>query len=107
MLECARRIEQYTQGTSKQEFAANLMAIDAVLHNLMIIGEASNQVPSDVRDRIVDVPWAEIRGMRNRLVHDYPGVDIEIVWQTIALDIPALIASLELAIETEDWGDDA
>ena len=55
----------------------------AVLHSLMIIGEAANRIPADLRTRYPDVPWRDLAALRNRIVHDYQGVDLELVWRLI------------------------
>ena len=85
----------------KNTFAPNRMAVDAVMHNLIILGEAANRVPDNVRDRIPEIAWHDNRGMRNRLVHDYFGTDIDIVWQTVCTDIPELERVLPQIIATE------
>jgi uncharacterized protein with HEPN domain len=90
MLLCTRNILDYTNGISKEEFMAERKAIEAVLYNLVIIGEAASRISEQDQSGVSEVPWNSIRGMRNRLIHDYPGMDLEIVWQTVQEDIPAL-----------------
>jgi uncharacterized protein with HEPN domain len=68
------------------------------VRNVGIIGEAANQLPADFKARHPGVPWKQMAGMRNRLVHDYAGVDLEIVWEVVAKSLPQLeraIAALE------------
>ena len=101
MLECVKLIRQHIRGMTKETFSANRMAIDAVIHNFIILGEAANRIPDDVRDRIPGIAWQKIRGMRNRLVHDYFSVDIDVVWQTACGALPELERVLQQIIATE------
>jgi uncharacterized protein with HEPN domain len=66
----------------------------AVVRALEIVGEATRHIPQDVRDRYPDVPWQRMAGMRNRVIHDYLGVDLEVVYTTVRDDLPPLIARL-------------
>lgn len=77
------RIERYTGGMRREQFLADEKTIDAVVRNLEIIGEAVRWLPDDFKLRHVDVPWGQIAGMRNRIVHDYFGLDLEIIWQVL------------------------
>lgn len=72
------------------EFKKNELVIDAVIRNFEIIGEASNSVPLVVQNAHLDVPWRQIIGLRNLLIHEYFGVDVDAVWQTVHADLPAL-----------------
>ena len=101
ILECARRVVTYAARLDRDAFAANRMATDAIVHNLLIMGEAASRMPDDARLRLAHLPWQQMRGMRNRLIHDYPSVDLDIVWETVCSDIPALIPHLEAAIAGE------
>ena len=76
-------IGSFIQGMSADNFMADKKTINAVIRSLEIIGEATGKIPKDVRMRYPDVPWEEIIDMRNRLIHEYFGVDLDIVWQTI------------------------
>jgi uncharacterized protein with HEPN domain len=66
------------------------MVQDAVIRNIEIIGEVSKRVSSDLKATYFDIPWKEMSGMRDKLIHDYMGVDIDVVWKTIKTDIPQL-----------------
>lgn len=94
MLACAGRILGYTAGKTFEEFCASPMMMEAVFHNITIIGEAARHVPDDVANRFPEVEWAAIRAMRNNLVHEYFGSDLAIVWDTIQHDIPELATNL-------------
>ena len=72
------------------DFLKDIKTQFAVVRALEIIGEASKKIPSEIRDKYTKIPWREITGMRNILIHDYFGVDLEVVWKTTSIDIPPL-----------------
>src|SRR2546423_10228100 len=78
-----RRIERYTRGMQREEFLVDEKTIDAVVRNLEIIGEAVRWLREDFKLQHVDVPWGQIAGLRNRIVHDYFGLDLAIIWQVL------------------------
>lgn len=81
-------IYEYMTGVDYNSWSADRKTIDAVIRNLEIIGEAANRIPDDIQKRYSDVPWAQMKGMRNILIHEYFGVDTDILWQTIQKDLP-------------------
>jgi len=85
-----KRIESYTKSLSLKEFEGDVMTTDAVVRNLEIIGEAARNVPKEFRLKHVDVPWEKMVSMRNKVIHEYFGVDFEILWKTIHEDLPPL-----------------
>ena len=89
-------IRSFVHDMSADAFMADKKTVNAVVRSLEVIGEATGKIPTDIRMRYPDVPWEEIIGMRNRLIHEYFGVDLDIVWQTIQDDL----AALETAITT-------
>jgi len=89
-------IRSFVHDMSADAFMADKKTVNAVVRSLEVIGEATGKIPTDIRMRYPDVPWDEIIGMRNRLIHEYFGVDLDIVWQTIQDDL----AALETAITT-------
>jgi uncharacterized protein with HEPN domain len=95
MVEAARKIELYTARLDQAAFLRDEKTIDAVVRNLEVIGEAARQLPEDFTKRHSHVPWNKIAGLRNRIVHDYFGLDLEIIWQIIHHDLPPLKAQLE------------
>lgn len=99
--ERCQRIIHYTKGIERRAFINSPLVIDAVLRNLEIIGEAAARIDPEHRARHPNVPWSSMIGMRNRLIHDYPSVDLAIVWQTICEDIPALLPEVEAALTGE------
>ncbi len=82
------KIEKYTAGLSFEEFIQNIMAIDAVIRNLTVIGEAAKNIPEEIKSENPDVMWNEAVGMRNKAIHEYFGIDEEILWKTIKDDLP-------------------
>ncbi|HAI74303.1 MAG TPA: hypothetical protein DCS28_02770 [Candidatus Moranbacteria bacterium] len=82
------KIESYTKNMTAKKFYDDFKTIDAVVRNLSIIGEASSNIPKEMKLKYPEVPWVEIIGMRNKVVHEYFGVDEEILWKTIKEDLP-------------------
>ena len=66
------------------------MAIDAVIRNFEVIGEATKMISEDLKQAYIEIPWKEMAGMRDKLIHDYLGVDVEVIWETVQQDIPVL-----------------
>jgi uncharacterized protein with HEPN domain len=90
ILDCIRKINEFSQGLSLKEFKSNELVQDAIVRNIEIIGEASKKISKDTKHTYYKIPWKEIAGMRDKLIHDYLGVDVEVVWNTIHKDIPTL-----------------
>lgn len=86
------KVGRFTAGMDQQTFFSDEKTIDAVARNLEIIGEAVRQLPDDFRNANREIPWSQIGGMRNRIVHEYFGLDLEIIWQVIQHDLPELEA---------------
>jgi uncharacterized protein with HEPN domain len=84
------KIESYTAGFTYESFVEDSKTIDAVIRNFEIIGEAANRLPEDFKDANDQVNWFRIRGFRNRIVHDYLGIDFQIVWTIIEKDLNRL-----------------
>lgn len=81
------KIEKYTQDLDLKKFANDSKTIDAVVRNLTIIGEAVNYLPEEIKIQYPNIPWQEIAGMRNKIIHEYFGVDEDILWKTVTEDI--------------------
>ncbi len=95
MKEAAEKILKYTKGLSFEEFLTDDKTIDAVVRNFEIIGEASLRIDEDFRLENPQIEWKKLRGFRNRIVHDYFGIDYEIVWSILSEDLEELIFQLE------------
>lgn len=90
ILESCERILEYTKGLSFEIFRKNYLVVDAVVRNFTIIGEAAGRIPDEFKLKHPEIEWDRIRGFRNRIVHDYFGIDYQIVWIIIENNIPEL-----------------
>lgn len=102
ILIAGEKVVRYTKGLSFNDFVADDKTFDAVVRNLQIIGEASAKVPTEVRSRYPDVPWAEIVGFRNIVVHYYFGVDEAIIWHIVEAQLIPLVEQVRRILEQED-----
>jgi uncharacterized protein with HEPN domain len=94
ILDAAARIARYLEGKDLAAFVADDLTLDAVSHCFGIIGDAVSHIPSEVIAVHPEIPWAELRGMRNILVHEYFGVTPETLWQTAHEDLPPILEPL-------------
>ena len=99
IVEALIKIEDYTQGLDLEKFSQDNKTVDAVIRNFEIVGEATKQVPENIRSKYLAVPWKEMAGMRDKLVHAYFGVDKEVLWETITNRIPELKAQIQEIIK--------
>ena len=90
ILEAIERIENYVKGRTFEEFSKNTLVIDAVVRNFEIIGEATKQIPAELKTEHPLIKWKEMAGMRDKLAHEYFGVNIEILWKTARNRLPVL-----------------
>ena len=99
MLQSAKKIKQYTKDLDYESFLMDDKTIDAVVRNFEIIGEAANRITPDFRVNYPEIEWKRIRGFRNRIVHDYFGIDYEIVWNIVETYLDELIELLDTIID--------
>jgi uncharacterized protein with HEPN domain len=98
MLDSAKKIKRYTAELSYEDFIKDEKTIDAVVRNFEIIGEAANRIDPDFRTKNPEIDWKRIRGFRNRIVHDYFGIDNEIVWEIVVNNLDEFADWLETII---------
>ena len=90
ILEAVEKIETFTSGQNFEQFSNDAKTIDAVLMNLILIGEVTARLSEEFKDSHSKIDWFRIRGLRNRVVHDYKGVNLEIIWNTINTEMKEL-----------------
>ena len=83
-------IASFIKGISKDDFLRDKKTINAVIRSLEVMGEASKKIPSRIKKRHPSIPWKKMEGMRNKMIHEYFGVDKEILWATAKNDVPTL-----------------
>jgi len=102
ILDAIDLIESYLKDKNYEEFESNRMLQDAVIRELEIIGEATKNLSAEFRNRHPEIPWRQIAGMRNKLIHGYFGVDLGAVWDTATNDIPSLREKLREILKMEE-----
>lgn len=102
MLIAARRIQTYIEGVDRATFEQDSMLQDAVLRRLEIMGEAARRVSQAFKDAHPDIPWRDLIGTRNILIHQYDRVNFDIIWDTVQNDLPALIDQLAPLVPPDD-----
>ena len=98
----ARLASSYVEGVARDAFMRDTKLQDSVIRRLEIVGEAAGRLSPEFREGNPGVPWAEIRGMRNRMIHRYDDIDLDIVWETVARDIPRLVRQLQGLVPPEE-----
>ncbi len=83
-------IEAFTKGMSFEAFVDDRKTTNAVIRSIEVVGEATKNIPKSIRDKHPSIPWKKMAGMRDKLIHEYFGVDLEILWKTAKEDIPSL-----------------
>ena len=100
ILDALEKINNFTAGLDFERFAKDDKTTFAVIRALEIIGEAARKIPKSIRSRHPDVPWQDMAGMRDKLIHDYFGVDLRVVWKTLQIDLPSLKRVIDEVIKT-------
>ena len=99
IIECIGKIQNYTAGLLLVDFCNDAKTIDAVIRNLEIIGEAAKRLPEEIRIKFPDVEWHKIISLRNILIHEYPGIDLETIWNIIESKLSQLEKQIKKIIK--------
>lgn len=100
MLRAGRKILDYARGSTREALPADTMRLDAVLYEIVVMGEAARRLSQELRDRQPGVPWRDIIGMRSMVAHGYNQIDDDELWQVIDRDLPDLLPKLENVLAT-------
>ena len=98
------KIQAYVEGMSFRQFQSDPKTVDAVIRNFIVIGEAARSVPAEISEKRPNIPWRLMGDMRNFAIHEYWGVELRTIWETIKKDLPPLIPLLEI-VQKECGGD--
>ncbi len=101
IIDCLNKIDSYVQSFSYEKFVNNQMVLDAVIRNFEIIGEAAKNIPNEVREKHPEIPWQKMISFRNTVLHEYFGIDIELLWQTIEEDVPGLAEKIQKILDEQ------
>ncbi len=101
ILKAARLVTEFKGKLAKQAFLRDIKTQSAILHQLLVIGEAVKRLSEDFRAQHPEIPWLRIAGMRDKLIHAYDAVDLDEVWKTVTKDIAPLISFLEPLVPKE------
>jgi len=101
MLTSMIRIEEYLGDMEFQKFKMNYLIVDAIIRNFEIIGEASKNVPIEIKNKYPEIPWKKMYGLRNLISHEYFGIDYEMIWEISKNNLPQNLIDLRKIIEKE------
>ncbi|MFH1942763.1 MAG: DUF86 domain-containing protein [bacterium] len=90
ILTCVKETQEFTHGMDFETFAKERKTVNAVLRSLEVMGEAAKRIPAEIRKKYPEIPWKRMTGMRDKLIHEYSGVDLEIVWNVVQQELPPI-----------------
>ena len=102
IIEAVNKIEKYRESLTFRDFSKDAKTVDAVVRNFEIIGEAAKRIPSGIRLKYAQVPWKQMAGTRDKLIHEYFGINLKVLWKAMNKDIPALKPKIEEILRQED-----
>ncbi len=106
LIDSMDQVMAYVDGMTFNEFEKDKMRIDAVLRNIQIIGEAARNISQEIKEKYPDIPWRRMIGLRNIVVQDYFGVDLEMIWRISTVNIPETQPQLEMIVENFKEGNE-
>lgn len=102
ILQAIADAREFTRGMDLEAFTADRKTVSAVVRSLEVVGEAVKKIPAELRNLRPEVPWTEAAGMRDKLIHEYFGVDLETVWQTVQDDLEGIRQAIEYLLQRLD-----
>ena len=105
IVEACQSIGTFATGRTRADFDTDALLLSAILHQLTIIGEAASRISTEIRDRHPQIPWRQVAGMRNYVVHAYFSLDRDIVWETVTAEVPKLRWDI-LQVSDAEFGQD-
>lgn len=100
--EAIEKAADFTKGMDYESFQDDDKTVYAILRALEVIGEAAKKIPDSIRNDYPEIPWREMAGIRDKLIHDYFGVNMEVVWKTVEEDLPSLQSQIRRVIENNN-----
>lgn len=102
IVQSAELVDSYVQNVSEEQFVANQQLQDAIIRRLEILGEAAGRVSEEGQAELADVPWSKIKGLRNRLVHEYDNISLEVIWRVACTEMTELIPQIKPILPPDD-----
>ncbi|MBM3811242.1 MAG: DUF86 domain-containing protein [Acidimicrobiia bacterium] len=104
ILDAASEVAAFIDGRAAEDLSSDRMLLLALVKEIEIIGEAATQISEELRGSSPEIPWAKIKGMRNRLIHAYSDVNVDLIWSTVVSDLPQLVRALSNVLARNELG---